>query len=223
MGGFMFIIGIFLACAVCIPMMYISAPENSNELLLRNQTLTKAVGGPFDALGFGAIGFLDDYIKVVKKRNLGLNEKQKLGSAVSCSSRVSGSPVSFGGPRCYENSFLGSVDLGIIFWIISFLGIVGIVNAVNFTDVWMVSTHRLPFGVCVALMLISGWWKIYNISLLAAAGGGGCVGLPGLEFQPRKSLYGRYRLPFPGRNGLRVSFWHRYADSYSCGRNNLYR
>lgn len=29
------------------------------------------------ALGFGAVGFIDDYIKVVKKRNLGLNEKQK--------------------------------------------------------------------------------------------------------------------------------------------------
>lgn len=78
MGGFMFIIGIFLACAICIPMMYILAPENSNELILRNQTLTKAVGGLLMALGFGAIGFLDDYIKVVKKRNLGLNEKQKL-------------------------------------------------------------------------------------------------------------------------------------------------
>lgn len=29
------------------------------------------------SLGFGAVGFIDDYIKVVKKRNLGLNEKQK--------------------------------------------------------------------------------------------------------------------------------------------------
>ena len=30
------------------------------------------------ALGFGLVGFIDDYIKVVKKRNLGLNVKQKL-------------------------------------------------------------------------------------------------------------------------------------------------
>ena len=28
--------------------------------------------------GYGLIGFLDDYIKVVKKRNLGLTSKQKL-------------------------------------------------------------------------------------------------------------------------------------------------
>jgi phospho-N-acetylmuramoyl-pentapeptide-transferase len=32
----------------------------------------------FLTLAFGAIGFIDDYIKVVKKRNLGLNSKQKL-------------------------------------------------------------------------------------------------------------------------------------------------
>jgi phospho-N-acetylmuramoyl-pentapeptide-transferase len=32
----------------------------------------------FSTLAFGAIGFADDYIKVVKKRNLGLTSKQKL-------------------------------------------------------------------------------------------------------------------------------------------------
>lgn len=32
----------------------------------------------FTTLGFGIIGFLDDYIKVVKKRNLGLTEIQKI-------------------------------------------------------------------------------------------------------------------------------------------------
>ncbi|MBQ5675418.1 MAG: phospho-N-acetylmuramoyl-pentapeptide-transferase [Lachnospiraceae bacterium] len=32
----------------------------------------------FATLGFGIVGFLDDYIKVVKKRNLGLTEIQKL-------------------------------------------------------------------------------------------------------------------------------------------------
>ncbi len=35
--------------------------------------------------GYGLIGFLDDYIKVVKKRNLGLTSKQKISrSACYC-------------------------------------------------------------------------------------------------------------------------------------------
>lgn len=36
----------------------------------------------FTTLGFGVIGFLDDYIKVVKKRNLGLTEIQKLAGQI---------------------------------------------------------------------------------------------------------------------------------------------
>ena len=32
----------------------------------------------FSTLAFGAVGFIDDYIKVVKKRNLGLRAYQKL-------------------------------------------------------------------------------------------------------------------------------------------------
>ena len=39
--------------------------------------LSQAVAILLTSLGFGAVGFIDDYIKVVKKRNLGLNEKQK--------------------------------------------------------------------------------------------------------------------------------------------------
>ncbi len=32
----------------------------------------------FVTIGYGLLGFLDDYIKVVMKRNLGLTSKQKL-------------------------------------------------------------------------------------------------------------------------------------------------
>ena len=39
---------------------------------------TKIVPVLFMVIGFGIIGFTDDYIKVVKKRNLGLTEIQKL-------------------------------------------------------------------------------------------------------------------------------------------------
>ena len=190
MGGFMFIIGIFLACAICIPMMYILAPENSNELILRNQTLTKAVGGLLMALGFGAIGFLDDYIKVVKKRNLGLNEKQKLILQFLVTAAYLAALYLSGVRGITKIPFLGAVDLGIFFWILSFLGIVGIVNAVNFTDGLDGLNASVTFWVAVSFMLISGWWKIYNISLLAAAVAGGCVGFLIWNFNPAKVFMG---------------------------------
>ncbi|TMS84828.1 phospho-N-acetylmuramoyl-pentapeptide-transferase, partial [Pseudoalteromonas sp. S980] len=43
-----------------------SSPSTETYLLL------------FVTLGFGLLGFLDDFIKVVMKRNLGLTSKQKL-------------------------------------------------------------------------------------------------------------------------------------------------
>ena len=43
-----------------------------------NKETVMIFAGLFLALANGAIGFIDDYTKVVKKRNLGLTAKQKL-------------------------------------------------------------------------------------------------------------------------------------------------
>ena len=48
---------------------------------LRNQYIWLALLG---LLGFGAIGFIDDYAKVTKKRNLGLTARQKFWLQVAC-------------------------------------------------------------------------------------------------------------------------------------------
>lgn len=61
MGGFIFIIAAFLASAVGIFVLDISDKATEiNGLLMMAAT----------AAGFGVIGFLDDYIKVILKRNL---------------------------------------------------------------------------------------------------------------------------------------------------------
>lgn len=61
MGGIAFIAGVCIAAAVAL------AAEYSPKLLVMAAV----------SLGFGAIGFADDYIKVVKKRNMGLSAAQK--------------------------------------------------------------------------------------------------------------------------------------------------
>lgn len=90
----------------------------------------------FVTLGHGAIGFVDDYIKVVKRRNLGLRPRQKLAAQV-----VMAAVVVFFGAR-----FLGvttelwlpvlsrTVDLGAAYYVLVFLVLVGTTNAVNLTD-----------------------------------------------------------------------------------------
>ena len=130
MGGFMFIIGIFLTCLICVPLYYNATSQNSLEMMMR----TKIVGGLLMAGGFGVIGFFDDYIKVVKKRNLGLNVKQKLILQFLVAGAYLYSLYLAGAGTLTLIPFLGSVDLGVWYWILSILGIVGMVNAVNFTD-----------------------------------------------------------------------------------------
>lgn len=121
MGGIGFIIGITLASAVAL------IAEFDISLLLMSVT----------ALGFGLIGFIDDYIKVVKKRNLGLTALQKyLLQAVLTAGYITALML------------LGELETSIIipftdiefmmpWWVyVPFILIVvtGTVNAVNLTD-----------------------------------------------------------------------------------------
>ena len=187
MGGFLFIIGIFLAAAVCLPLYY---SQGGLDPYLRNQSLTKAVGGLLMALGFGLVGFIDDYIKVVKKRNLGLNVKQKLilqflvAGAYLFSLWLSGVGTSTLIP------FVGSVDFGPAFWVLSVLGIVAMVNAVNFTDGIDGLNASVTFFVAITFMVLSGIMSLYGMSIAAAAVAGGCLGFLVWNFNPAKVFMG---------------------------------
>lgn len=187
MGGFLFIIGIFLAAAVCLPLYY---SQGGLDPYLRNQSLTKAVGGLLMALGFGLVGFIDDYIKVVKKRNLGLNVKQKLilqflvAGAYLFSLWLSGVGTSTLIP------FIGSVDFGPAFWVLSALGIVAMVNAVNFTDGIDGLNASVTFFVAITFMVLSGIMSLYGMSIAAAAVAGGCLGFLVWNFNPAKVFMG---------------------------------
>ncbi len=90
----------------------------------------------FATLGFGLVGFLDDYIKVVMKRSMGLRAWQKmLGQIV-----VTGVFAYY----MYAHTDLGTemivpfmdgkVDIGPVYYAFMFIVILGTVNGANFTD-----------------------------------------------------------------------------------------
>ncbi len=88
------------------------------------------------SVAFGVIGFIDDYIKVAMKRNLGLTEIQKLIMQLVAS-------VIFVG-LLYYNGFMETTlkipftaiefEMGIWYLPFAVLVIIGCVNAVNLTD-----------------------------------------------------------------------------------------
>lgn len=87
-------------------------------------------------LGFGIIGFIDDYIKVVKKRSLGLKAMQKIIGQVVITALFAfyiykkglGTDILI--PFTNGKTF----DLGIIYFPFLFIAMIGSVNGVNLTD-----------------------------------------------------------------------------------------
>ena len=73
MGGLCFILGIVLALVLVLVGFRRYAPE-----LMGTQQIQAVLLVMFLALGSGFIGFLDDFVKVVRHRNLGLVAWQKL-------------------------------------------------------------------------------------------------------------------------------------------------
>jgi len=89
----------------------------------------------FVTVCFGIIGFLDDYIKVVKKRNLGLTSKQKFICQVIVSIIVFFAIKSTGVSTSVTIPGTGyEIDLGFIYALLIIFMLVGTSNAVNLTD-----------------------------------------------------------------------------------------
>lgn len=119
MGGILFLIGILVGSVF-----YIS-------------DYPKIVPVLFVTLGFGLIGFLDDYIKVVMKRNLGLTPAQKMLGQIFITAVFAFYMVNYSGLGTEVIiPFTGGtmIDLGILYVPILFFVVLGTVNGANFTD-----------------------------------------------------------------------------------------
>lgn len=90
----------------------------------------------FVTLGFGLIGFLDDYLKVVMKRSDGLFPKQKMGLQILVTAVFAFYLVKTETPMGWLIPFTGGeyLDWGWLSIPFLFIVVIGTVNGVNFTD-----------------------------------------------------------------------------------------
>ncbi len=91
----------------------------------------------FVTLGFGLIGFLDDYLKVVMKRSDGLFPKQKMALQIVVTAIFAFYLVKFTDVSLKMLiPFSGGkyLDLGWLAIVLLFIAVIGTVNGVNFTD-----------------------------------------------------------------------------------------
>lgn len=186
MGGFLFIIGMIAASAICLSAYYGAQGVSQANLAMR----TKLVGGLLMACGFGLIGFFDDYIKVVKKRNLGLTVRQKLVLQFIVAGAYLFTLYRFGAGSTTLIPFAGGVNLGLWYWILSALGIVGMVNAVNFTDGIDGLNASVTFFASASFMILAGVFQLIPVGIVSAAAAGGCLGFLIWNFNPAKVFMG---------------------------------
>ena len=174
MGGIFMILGIVVATAICA--------ELNTEILL----------ALFILIGHFFLGFLDDYIKVVKKRNLGLKARQKLlGQIIISIVTIYFAITQLGIETTLWIPVIGEhIDLGIFYYILVLLVIVGASNAVNLTDGLdgLASGCMAIASSCYAVIcIIEGHWEL---AIFCAAIVGACVGFLKFNFHPAKIFMG---------------------------------
>ena len=184
MGGIMFIIGSSVAAVICIAFLWLNGGAETQLMLV------KVVAGALMAVGFGIVGFLDDYISIKKHRNLGLTEIQKLILQFIIVGAYLLSVALAGGTTETVIPFLGSVDLGFFYYILAAVFIVGMVNAVNFTDGIDGLNTTVTLVVALVFSVIAMLLNRVGLSLYAAAIVGAMIGFLFWNANPAKVFMG---------------------------------
>ena len=178
MGGLVFLLSIIVTSVVMIAK-YSEMSTNLFLLLLVT-------------IGFGLLGFLDDFIKVVMKRNLGLTSLQKLIGQIVIAvifyfvyKNTPGFTPEIGIPGTDL-----SVDLGWFYVLVVILWLVGFSNAVNLTDGLdgLVSgTSAIAFGAFAVLA-----WNAaqYDVAIFSVAVVGAVLGFLVFNAHPAKVFMG---------------------------------
>lgn len=193
MGGIMFIIGIVVATVIAIPCLSIFGDVYEPTGYSYNKEVLMVFVSLGMAVLYGAVGFLDDYIKVVKKRNLGLTAKQKLVFQFAIAIAFVVINAFFGYGDTTYIPFAGTVHMGnfaIIYHIISVIVIVGVVNAVNLADGIDGLVGSETFFVAIFYMIISSIMTSPATGVLSASVAGGCLGFLLWNFNPAKVFMG---------------------------------
>jgi phospho-N-acetylmuramoyl-pentapeptide-transferase len=173
MGGIMIVIALVVATVFFYPL-------TDNQIIML-----------FAIVGFAVVGFLDDYIKVVAKRSLGLRAREKLVAqfglglliALYASARV--------GTDFLIPFSTNTLELPVWLYVpVTVFVLVGTVNAVNLTDgldglaTTSVAVSMTAFGLIAFLL------GYYDLTVVTGALVGGCLGFLWFNAPPARIIMG---------------------------------
>ena len=186
MGGIMFITGI--AIAVIVTSLVFAANGNFDK------TFGRCILLLLISLGFGMIGFIDDYIKVVKKRNLGLTAAQKFILQVALAAVYVIVLYLMGVLDTSIKIPFTRLEWAMPLWLyipfVMFV-VVGVVNAVNLTDGLDGLASSVTAVVSVFFALVSYiMFNEHGVTVFSMAVFGGLLGFLYYNRYPAKVFMG---------------------------------
>ncbi len=186
MGGIMFIVATLFMTVIGICALIAA------DITVNMDKIKELAAGIVMMLLFTMIGFLDDYIKAVKKRNVGLTEIQKTALQILIAAAYLFVRYLMGDHTTsllipFTNFYL---ELGIFYYPIVAVAIYGFVNAVNLTDG--------VDGLCGSVTLVASCFFVVAASvfaetehsLFAAVLAGSILGFLIWNFHPAKVFMG---------------------------------
>lgn len=143
-------------------------------------------------LGFGLLGFLDDFVKVSMKRNLGLTARQKLffQTVIAVGLAIYQAKVSVYGTTVVIPFTDKFVDLGIFYVPFIAFVVVAMANSVNLTDGLDGLAAGVTMFVALFLALVGSAFSFTAASAFCSGITGACLGFLFYNRHPAKVFMG---------------------------------
>jgi len=147
--------------------------------------------------GFGLIGFFDDFLKVVNKRNLGFNEKQKMAGQIlfAVILAIFGAKISPFGTTLFIPFTDTYLNLGWFYYPFVVFAVVAVVNGVNLTDGLDGLNASVTTVVSIGFLTVIAFNGekfdfTYDINVMIYTIAGACVGFLYYNHHPAKMFMG---------------------------------
>jgi phospho-N-acetylmuramoyl-pentapeptide-transferase len=141
-------------------------------------------------LTYGAIGFIDDFIKLFMKRNLGLTSRQKFIAQVVIGLVFYIILLLNGFDNAINIPFVGEVSIGVFYGLFAIFWLVGFSNATNLTDGidgLLAVTGTIAYGAYAYIAYVQEAWSVMIFALSVI---GSLVGFFLFNKQPAKIFMG---------------------------------
>ncbi|MBQ6041834.1 MAG: phospho-N-acetylmuramoyl-pentapeptide-transferase [Oscillospiraceae bacterium] len=190
MGGFLFIAGSIIATVIGYAVWRVMHGDDVTDPETGHRALRLLAVLLFSVCYSGACGFTDDYIKAVKKQNLGLNPRQKILFQIVFCGAFLAIMYALGDRETTIDLMFVKLNFGILYYPVIMLFMIYMINAVNLTDGIDGLCGSVTVVSMLALTVLCASFGQKELSLFSISLAGACIGFLVWNLHPAKCFMG---------------------------------